>query len=56
MSNTRNRDEINISFMESMSSYFAPITKETLQEDENFINRQRDNENSRELHGAKLFN
>ena len=42
--------------MESMRSYFVPNTKETLQEDEDFINRKRTNEDTREFYCAKLFN
>ena len=44
------------SFMASMCSYFSSSTKETLQEDEEFVNRKRTNEDDRELYGSKLFN
>ena len=51
----QNRDEITRSFIASMHSFFAPSTKETLQEYENFINQKRSNEDAQWFYGDKLF-
>ena len=53
---TQNRDDITSSFMASACSYFAHDAKESLQEDEDFINLKFTNEDAQELYGIKLFN
>ena len=42
--NIKNRDEITSSFMVIIHYYFEPRMKDTLQENEYFINRKRTNE------------
>lgn len=51
-----NRDELTTSFMTSIRSYFAPTTKQSMIEDETFINRKRTNEDARDFFDAKVFN
>ena len=52
----QNQDKITRSFMEITRSYFAPNTKESLQEYEYFIDRKRSHEDDREFFSTKIFN
>ena len=54
--NTQNRNEINISFMESTRSCFGPNQKKSLQEDEELSIQKRTNEYTQEFYGTKLLN
>ena len=46
---TQNQYEITISFMESTRSYFSPNSKESLQEDGDFINQKFTNDDARKF-------
>ena len=51
----QNQCKITRSFIEIKHSYFAPNTKESLQEDDDFIDWKRVNEDDRELFSTKIF-
>ena len=53
---TSSRDELTTSFMTSIRSYFAPTEKQSIMEDEAFVNRKRSNEDARDVFDTKVFN
>ena len=53
---TAGRDERTVSAMASMRSVFCTLAKESVDSDEDFVNRKRKNEDSKSHYPGKVFN